>query len=102
LPKKKWKKVFIFALKTFQFTKMEEEWVISPREIFIHKDPKKNILGKGQFGVVTKGYWRGIPVALKQFDNIDPSKMKLMMNEFTSRLEKESKNLPNKRIKHIK
>jgi len=63
---------------------MEEEWVISPREIFIHKDPKKNILGKGQFGVVTKGYWRGIPVALKQFDNIDPSKMKLMMNEFST------------------
>jgi serine/threonine protein kinase len=61
-----------------------EEWIISRNEIYKHPDSKKNILGKGQFGVVTKGYWRGIPVALKQFNNLDPSKMKLMKNEFST------------------
>ena len=61
-----------------------EEWIISRNEIYKHPDSRKNILGKGQFGVVTKGYWRGIPVALKQFNNLDPSKMKLMKNEFST------------------
>lgn len=59
-----------------------DEWVISRKEI--HVNPKHNILGSGQFGIVTKGYWRGTTVALKQFNHLDSSKMKLMINEFST------------------
>lgn len=55
------------------------EWIINNKEINMEK---KFILGKGQFGTVYAGEWRGLIVAIKKFDNLDKNKIKLMENEF--------------------
>jgi serine/threonine protein kinase len=55
------------------------EWIINNKEINMER---KFILGKGQFGTVYAGEWRGLVVAIKKFDNLDKNKVKLMENEF--------------------
>jgi len=45
---------------------LEGEWEIPLDEIQIHKN---ELLGKGQYGSVYKGKWRGLEVAIKIFDN---------------------------------
>jgi serine/threonine protein kinase len=58
---------------------LTSEWIINNKEIHMEK---KFILGKGQFGTVYGGEWRGLIVAIKKFDNLDKNKIKLMENEF--------------------
>jgi serine/threonine protein kinase len=58
---------------------MDDEWIIQIDEINIMYD---QILGSGQYGIVYKGIWRGIFVAVKQFVLLDSKKIKLMQNEF--------------------
>jgi len=56
-----------------------KEWIIHESEVFIDT---KNILGEGQFGIVYKGEWRGLIVAIKRFSHLDENKKKLVENEF--------------------
>lgn len=58
---------------------MIDEWMIDTDEIEIYYH---RILGKGEFGIVYEGKWRGIIVAVKQFKDLDNRKIKLMQNEF--------------------
>jgi len=58
-----------------------DEWVIQEKEILFPAN--KVVLGKGRFGVVVKGRWRGIPVAVKSFsDAIDDTTYDLIRKEF--------------------
>ena len=58
-----------------------KEWIINENEVYVYKN---QILGKGQFGTVYKGEWRGLIVAIKQFEKLDANKRKLVENEFTA------------------
>ena len=59
----------------------DDEWVIQEKEILF--PAKKNVLGEGRFGVVVKGRWRGIPVAVKSFSGeIDETTYDLIRKEF--------------------
>ena len=52
--------------------KREHEWYVNPNDI---RDTKE-VLGRGSFGVVTKGFLRGTPVALKHAKGWEPDTVK--------------------------
>jgi len=64
-------------MKSLQEISYDGEWEINKKELFI-----KETLGKGSFGVVKKGHWRGTEVALKilQDENVDYTEFIMEMN----------------------
>lgn len=64
-------------MKTLQQISYDGEWEVNKNELIIEE-----ILGKGSFGVVKKGQWRGTDVALKilQDENVDYTEFVIEMN----------------------
>jgi serine/threonine protein kinase len=56
---------------------MNTEWIIDINDIEIGKK-----IGKGEFGIIYKGKWRGVDVAIKEFIHLNEHRRKIMINEF--------------------
>jgi len=57
----------------------DKEWLINKEQVCLSP---KIVLGKGQFGKVYLGQWKKINVAVKFFNNLEESQIKLIKNEF--------------------
>ena len=77
------------SMKQSSARKREHEWYVNPNDI---RDTKE-VLGRGSFGVVTKGFLRGTPVALKHAKGWEPDTVK---NGEQVALSRDNRNDPNR------